>query len=461
MKNLFIVLAAGKSTRMKSSTSKVLHKICDKPMLAIVISKVLNKNYNSIPSDIVVVCNENNLGEINQLIQNENFNNQNNSDRVFTCIQPEANGTGGAVRVAIEFLNLQSKQNYNNLCVLYADAPLFEQQTIEAIIGNKNPNQITFAGFNENNPSLHYGRIVCSDKSQDCDKIIKIVEFKDANEQEKNITIFNSGIVGGCYESFCKTVYKIDNNNSKNEYYLTQIAEICNNQGIDCKYILCNKNESLGANTMQELCELENIMQNTIRDKMMQNGVRIIDPKSVFFSFDTTIQPDVTIEPNVIFKGKIVIQRGCNIKSFCYLEDSQIKQNCSIGPFARFRGGVNIDESCKIGNFVEIKSSSLASGVKASHLAYIGDGEVGNNSNIGAGVVFCNYDGKNKHKTKINENCFIGSNSSLVAPLECKKNSTIAAGSVVVEDVPEECLYIARPRPSIIKNWFLRKKQKN
>jgi len=424
---------------MKSSVSKVLHKVCQTSMIEIVIDKAI-LCCNNGNNHLAIVCSDENIEAITKICNAKSKN-----ATFSTYIQKQRLGTGHAVKTALDDL----PDDFDKICVLYGDSPLFEPQTIANILQCKN--SITFAGFIENNPLLQYGRFITEGQ-----KLLEIVEFKDASPTQKQITFFNSGLVGGGFVDFKNLVNKIQNNNSQSEFYLTDIAKLSGG----CGFVECDKVESLGVNTMQDLGVVEQIMQNNLRQHFMTNGVHLIEPSSVFFSLQTSIEPDVTIEPSVVFRGKVQISSGCVIKSFSYIEDSTIGANCSIGPFARFRGGSKLGEACKIGNFVEVKASHLASGVKAGHLAYIGDGQIGQNTNIGAGAVFCNYDGTNKHKTIVGDNVFIGSNTSLVAPITIGDDAIIAAGSVATKTINPEELYISRPIPNHIQQGATRLKNK-
>jgi bifunctional UDP-N-acetylglucosamine pyrophosphorylase/glucosamine-1-phosphate N-acetyltransferase len=255
-------------------------------------------------------------------------------------------------------------------------------------------------------------------------------------------------------------VPQISNNNNAGEYYLTDIISLARKNNLKTKFILCQKDEVLGVNNRIELAKCEEIMQNRLRKKHLTNGVTLISPSSIFFSLDTKIENDVIVEPNVFFGKGCEIRKGCHIKAFSYLEDCKIEEEVSIGPFARIRGRTTIGAGSKIGNFVEVKNSNLEKGVKAGHLAYVGDGEVGENVNIGAGAIFCNYDGKKKHKTIIDKNVFIGSNTSLIAPLKIESNAILGAGSVITKNVEEYSLAIERGAQKNIPNYKKKKYKK-
>ncbi|NBW58890.1 bifunctional UDP-N-acetylglucosamine diphosphorylase/glucosamine-1-phosphate N-acetyltransferase GlmU, partial [bacterium] len=354
-KNLFVVLAAGNSKRMMSKTSKVLHKICGKTLLEIVLGKIPDLNN----SKIIIVCNECNIDEISAL-----------SSKIKNCttiLQGERLGTGHAVRVAIESLG---DEVFEKICVLYGDCPLVSRDTISKIMLSSN--NITFAAFENNDPQSQYGRFSFLPDGS----IADIVEYKDITEEQKLVlTKCNAGTVGGRFECMKHLLSLIKNDNKAGEYYLTDIAKLSRDVNKVCKVVMCSEDEALGVNNMNDLADVEQIIQNSLRKKFMLQGVRLIDPSSVYFSFDTEIGHDVIIEPNVTFLNGVKIKNDARIKSFCYLEDVTICSNASVGPFARIRGKTIIGEGSKIGNFIEIKNSVLADGVKAGHFGYIGDGE--------------------------------------------------------------------------------------
>jgi bifunctional UDP-N-acetylglucosamine pyrophosphorylase/glucosamine-1-phosphate N-acetyltransferase len=410
----FIILGAGKGTRMKSSVSKVLHKIAGYSLIEIIIS--LAKSFN--PKQIIAVTSDENDDTIKGL-------------NIETTIQEHKLGTGHAVLQALPNLSEEGKT-----FILYGDTPLITKTTLDKM--QKVEADIVVLGFN-GDLNERYGRLVVKGEV-----VEEIVEFKDLKEHQKNINIFNSGVFLVKSSLLKNIVPQISNQNNSGEYYLTDIVKIANKLGSSVKFILCEKNEVLGVNTMEELAIAESLIQTRLRSEHLLNGVQLIDPATVFFSLDTKISSDVIIEPNVIFKNGVTVHQNSTIKAFCYLEECEIHSGTHIGPFARIRGKTTIGENSKIGNFVEVKNSTLGAEVKAGHLAYIGDAEVGSDVNIGAGVVFCNYDGKNKHKTIIKSKSFLGSNSSLVAPLTVGENSLVGAGSVITDEVPDNSLAIER-----------------
>ena len=411
-----IILGAGMGTRMKSALSKVMHKIAGVSMFEVVYRTALN----FAPGLCTVVASVENKEEIESITQSP------------AIIQTERLGTGHAVLAALPSLKSAEKT-----FILYADTPLILADTLQKMTEVKMA-EIVVLGF-YGKEGEKYGRLI-----HEKEEVLDIVEYKDATEEQKKINLYNSGIFLVNTEALKQLVPKIQNKNNAKEFYLTDIVKIASSLGLKTKFILTESSEILGVNNREELSIAERIFQERLRKKHMENGVTLVHPESVFFSFDTEIENDVVIEPNVVFGFKVKIKKNCTIKSFSYIEGAEIEEGVSVGPFARIRGKTKIGRKAKIGNFVEVKNSTLKDGVKAGHLAYIGDGEIGANVNIGAGAVFCNYDGKNKHTTVVGENVFIGSNSSLVAPVEIGKNSFIAAGSVITKSVEEGCLAIER-----------------
>ncbi|MFZ9180604.1 MAG: bifunctional UDP-N-acetylglucosamine diphosphorylase/glucosamine-1-phosphate N-acetyltransferase GlmU [Rickettsiales bacterium] len=423
-----IILSAGKGTRMQSNLPKVLHKIAGREMLNMVIDEAKKLH----PANISVVISS----EIEPFIHF--IKNQHLDTTLDFILQTQRHGTGHAVKVALKNFNPNLKL-HKKVLILYGDTPLISAETLNKMLEKLQNNSVCILGFDDEEPN-NYGRLVISDEGN----LDKIVEFKDANETERKIALCNSGVIGVDGEILPHLLSQITNDNVAGEYYLTDIVAIANMQGYKCTFIKTNKNEVLGVNSRVELANLEKIKQKQIRQKMMENGVTLISPKSVHFNYDTIIANDVTIHPNVVFGPKVKIESGVEIKSFCHIEDAKIKSQAVIGPFARIRPGTTINENVHIGNFVEIKKSEIGQGTKINHLSYVGDSIIGTNTNIGAGTITCNYDGFNKYQTIIGDNVFIGSNSALIAPIIIEANSIIAAGSVITKNVVEDDLAIAR-----------------
>jgi bifunctional UDP-N-acetylglucosamine pyrophosphorylase/glucosamine-1-phosphate N-acetyltransferase len=426
-----IILGAGKGTRMKSKISKVLHKIANLSMIEHVIlgSKKLN------PDEINIVISEEMGDKVKKDLQQKYQN-------LHFTIQKERLGTGHAVKIAME--NSQSQSDI--YLILYGDTPFIESQTLENIIENSKENDVSVLSFKADNPAS-YGRLVTNGKNLE-----KIVEFKDASKEEKDINLCNSGVMAINGAKINDLLAKIDDQNASEEFYLTDIVAIAKKENLKCSFIKCSEDEVLGVNSKLQLSEAEKVFQDKMRQKMMLEGVTLIDPNSVYFSYDTKIANDVVIEPNVVFGPNVTIAPDCQIKAFSHIEGAKIAKNAIIGPFARIRPGAILDENVKIGNFVEVKKSNISMGVKINHLSYIGDANIGQNSNIGAGTITCNYDGYNKFTTNIGSDVFIGSNSALVAPIKIDDQAMVGAGSVITKDIAKGDLAVSRSKQiSIIK----------
>jgi len=430
----FLILAAGKGTRMKSIKPKVLHEVAGKPIMSHIIDKILSIR-NNISIDRISVV----LGKESREIK---FYIENNYKDIDIIIQNNQLGTADAVLAAEStFKNYKGK-----LIILCGDTPLITSKLLLDLIKLSKNFRLGLSGFKAKNPK-GYGRIVLNNVNQ----VSTIIEENDANNSQKKIDLCNSGI----YVSESKLLYsllsKVKFNSKNKEMYLTDIIYIANKDNIEIGITYNKEVESLGVNDRKGLAMAEKEMQNILREKAMKKGVTLISPETVFFSIDTKISKDVHIEPNVVFGPGVKIGEGVRIKAFCHLEGVTIKKNCTIGPFARLRPGTILEEYSKIGNFVEVKKSKIKKGAKVNHLSYVGDADIGSNVNIGAGVITCNYDGVNKNKTTIGNNSFVGSNVSLVAPLKVGSNSLIGAGSVITKDVPKNMLAVERNKQVTIK----------
>ena len=414
-----IILSAGKGSRMLSSTPKPLHLISGKTMLQWVIDT--NKSAG-IKNSIIVVPQE--FDNINIVYQN-----------LRTVIQKKPMGTGDAVREATSLL-----ENFEGaLVICFADTPFVTAKTLKKIIKSfKNGNELVLTGFKKNEKNK-YGKIVFDNKT----KPTEIIEYVDAKKINVNSNFCNGGIMG-IHSSCLKYLKKIKKNHRSGEYYLTDIVKILSNENKKMSFIEIAEEEIIGINTQQDLSIAEGISQNLIRNKVMMNGVRLIDPNSTFINHDTKFGKDIIVHPNVVFGKNVVVDSFVEIKSFSHIEETKIKKGSIIGPFARIRDGTIIGENSKVGNFVEIKKSNLSKKVKVNHLSYVGDTEIGSLTNIGAGTITCNYDGKNKNKTKIGKNSFVGSNSTIIAPIKIGDNVTMGAGSVFNKDIPNNNLSIGR-----------------
>ena len=421
-----IILSAGKGNRMQSSIPKPLHTISGKTML----QWVIDANIAAKITKYVIVIPKDNK-EIEAVTKD-----------LETVVQPIPLGTGDAVIQAKKIL-----KDFNGIIIIcFADTPFIAPETLKKLTkAVKNGSKIAISGFKKSEKN-NYGKIVFSKSNQPSE----IVEEKDAKIRKIKSEYCNGGIIA-INSEILNYLDKIKSNKLTKEIYLTEIVKLAflNKEKID--FIEINENEILGINNQIELSKAEKISQDFLRNKAMINGAKLIAPETVFFNFDTKIGKDVVIHPNVIFGENVNIEKSVEILSFSHIEDSVIKEGSVIGPFARLRGKAIIGPKSKIGNFVEIKNSKLKEQVKINHLSYVGDSEIGKSTNIGAGTITCNYDGKKKNKTKIGSNSFIGSNSSLIAPIKIGDNVTLAAGSVFNKNVPSNSLSIGRAHQVIKK----------
>jgi bifunctional UDP-N-acetylglucosamine pyrophosphorylase / glucosamine-1-phosphate N-acetyltransferase len=420
MKIFTITLAAGNGTRMKSSTPKPLHKIAGMTLL-----------------DWSLRCFEELSIEKKILVASEDLIVKDSSlnDRFSIVIQNEKLGTGHAVKICRDLIDEKS----DIVIINYGDTPFVKSETIQNMISKLQSCDCVFLGFKTSDISNKYGRFIINQ-----DQLIDIVEFKDASDSIREIDLCNSGIVAIKTSVLLDNIDKIDNKNAACEYYLTDLVKILKNSNKIISFVKCDESEVMGVNSRSDLAMAESAFQDSQRDRFMNEGVTMRDPKTVFFSHDTVIQSDVEIEPFVVFGAGVSIESGSRILANSYLENVVIGENCSIGPFARLRGNSNIGDFVVIGNFVEVKGSKIGKKSKAKHLAYIGDSEIGCNVNFGAGSVIANCDGFKKHTSVIGDGVSVGSNSVIISPLKIGARSIIAAGSVVTKNIDENELAISR-----------------
>lgn len=434
-----IILAAGKGTRMKSETPKVLFHTAGKPMIDYTVE--LSKSLN--PEKIVVVT-----GNMAEAVQ-EHLQDYS----VDFALQKQQRGTADAVMAAQDFIDDNGK-----VLILCGDMPLIKEETIKGFIESVTE-KIAFISVKMKQPK-GYGRVVRASDN----KVLKIVEEKDANEYEKRINEVNTGVYLCDGEELKKRLALIDNNNAQNEYYLTDIVR----DGAEA-YLTEDEDEFMGVNDRIQLCTASKILYKNRAEKYMADGVSIIDPQSCYIDEGVEIGRDTIIYPNVFIEngskiGKnVVIRSGCRlnkaivednveIKDNSLIEDSFIGSGSSVGPMAHLRPGSYLEKDNKVGNFVELKKAKMGEGSKASHLTYLGDAEIGKNVNIGCGTITCNYDGYNKYKTIIDDNVFIGSDTQIVAPVKIGKNVLVAAGSTVTKDVDDNALAISRTPQKNLEN---------
>ena len=419
----FIILSAGNGTRMNSSVQKPFHEIAGKSMICHVIDlcKSIVKN-----SNITVVI----KNEYKELFSDYKVN---------IAVQNIQNGTATAVSLALDYLK------FENSIILCADMPLVTKKDVEDLLLSHDENDISFVAIKLplEKRKMPYGRVITDNEGN----FLKIVEYNDATDEEKSSIFANSGIYIVKNSLLNELLPKIKNENSKKEFYFTDILNLAVQNNRKIKVVISENYDSFhGVNTMIDLSNAEEIFQNRRRSFFLERGVKLYDPKSVYFSTDTNLENDVVVEQNVVFKGKVTVKSGSVIKSFSYIEDCVVKNNVKIGPFARIRGNSVFENYSEIGNFVEVKGSIIGVKSKSKHLAYIGDSSLGESVNIGAGTITCNYDGFKKHKTDIKDNVKVGANCSLVAPVVIESNTVIGAGSVITKNVPRDNLAIARSK---------------
>lgn len=430
-----IILAAGKGTRMKSDLPKVLHQVASKPMLGHVMSAATDAGC----APLLVVT----APDMDDVIDYA----KNVDDACLIATQNEQLGTGHAVLCAKDALDGAEQ----NLIILFGDSPLITPETINQMEPalSKDPRvAVVVLGFTTDVPPA-YGRLILNEKQE----VLRIVEARDASEEELAIRWFNAGVMAIRGNMAWGMLESIGCENAQGEYYLTEIVEIARSAGYVCKMVEGTPEEALGVNSRSQLADVEHIMQRRLRHAAMENGVTMIAPETVYLAADTEFGYDVTLEPHVFFGPAVVIGDGTEIRAFSHIEGAVIGDYATIGPFARIRPGTNIGTECKIGNFVELKKANVEHGAKISHLSYIGDANVGEEANIGAGTITCNYDGYKKYHTEIGREVFIGSNSALVAPVVIGAGAYVGAGSVVTEDVPADSLALARARQSGKEDW--------
>ncbi|GAA6194413.1 bifunctional UDP-N-acetylglucosamine diphosphorylase/glucosamine-1-phosphate N-acetyltransferase GlmU [Phaeobacter sp. NW0010-22] len=420
-----IILAAGKGTRMRSDLPKVLHPIAGAPLVV----HALEAGTPLSPSRRVVVA-----GHGADLVRDRV---QAHDPSVEVVLQVEQLGTAHAVDQARAAL----AEFEGDAIVLYGDTPFVSVDTLRAMqAARADGADVVMLGFEAAVPGK-YGRLVVEN-----DRLISIVEAKDATLEQLEITLCNSGVVCADSATLFDLIAQVGNDNASGEYYLTDIVSIANAAGKQCAAVTCDETETLGVNSRIDLAGAEAVFQAQRRQQAMAEGATLVAPETVQFAYDTQVGRDVLIEPNVVFGPGVVIEDGVTLRAFSHFEGCRVGQGSVVGPYARLRPGSELAENVKIGNFVETKKVQIAAGAKVNHLSYIGDATVGAEANIGAGTITCNYDGVLKHQTIIGEKAFIGSNSSLVAPVSIGAEALVGAGSVIAADVPEGALAVTRAK---------------
>lgn len=422
-----IILAAGESKRIKSFKSKIFHEVAEKSLIAYVYSIAIKIS----PKNIFFVCNKKNINQISKTFT-----------QAKTILQNKSNGTAEAVLCTKNIL-----PKNKDVLILFGDVPLIKPSSIKRLIKTYNSTNTVgcLLTFKSNNP-FGYGRVETIGNV-----VKKITEEVQANKKIKQINLCNSGIMICNHNFLFSNLIKIGDKNIKKEKFITDIFEIAYKSKKPFSFSMCSEIELQGVNTREDLIKMDITIQNKTKKKLIQSGVTILQPETVRVSYDTKIAKDCTIEPFVIIKKGVTLKKNVTIKSHSVIEHSIIGEDSIIGPSARIRPFSKIGRKVKIGNFVEIKNSTIKDATSISHLSYIGDSTIGKNVNIGAGTITCNYDGKRKNKTIIKDNVFIGSNTSIVAPLTIGSNSTIGAGSVITKNVPSNSLAIERTEQKILK----------
>ncbi|MDG5747033.1 bifunctional UDP-N-acetylglucosamine diphosphorylase/glucosamine-1-phosphate N-acetyltransferase GlmU [Qipengyuania sp. XHP0207] len=428
-----IILAAGKGTRLKSGLHKVLHNIAGRPIIEHLMASVSTLE----PARTIVIVGDERQQVVDQVC-----------DRAECVVQEPQLGTGHAVAQAKEALRDFS----GDVLMLLGDAPFIKTDTMREMLARLNAPDapaVVVLGFEPDDPR-EYGRVITHADMT----IEKMVEFKDANEAERACRLCNSGLMAAKAQDLFALLDRLDNDNAQGEYYLPDIVNVAVKDGRTCAAVRTERpHEVVGINSRKELAAAEAQWQELKREEAMENGVTLKAPETVFFSYDTELAPDVTVEPNVVFGPGVSVASGARIRAFSHLEGAHVGESCEVGPYARLRPGAVMEKGAKVGNFVEMKKATLGEGAKASHLTYLGDAEIGAGANIGAGTITCNYDGYFKYKTVIGERAFIGSNSALIAPVTIGDDAIVAAGSAVSRDVGAGDLRMVRAEQIVKPGW--------
>ena len=429
---LAVVLAAGEGTRMKSARPKVLHEIAGRSMLGHVMAAIAAAG--ATREAVVVGPGRDDVGaEARRFVPDA---------EVF--VQGERLGTAHAVLAARAAL----ERGADDVVIAFADTTLVEPATFERLRAPlADGATVVVLGFEAADPT-GYGRLLMDNRG-----LAVIREHKDASEEERGTTLCNGGLMAIRGERALALLGAVKNRNAQREYYLTDLPEIARAAGETVAVVVAPEAEVQGINDRAQLAEVEKVVQARLRLAAMRGGVTLIAPETVFFSLDTEIGPDVVVEPHVVFGPGVRIASGAVIHAFCHLEGATVAAGASVGPYARLRRGASLGEKARVGNFVEVKNAEIGAGAKANHLAYLGDAWVGAGANIGAGTITCNYDGFDKHRTEIGAGAFIGTNSSLVAPVSIGEGAYIGSGAVITRDVPADALALERSQQTVKQGW--------
>ena len=431
-----IILAAGQGTRMRSDTHKVLHPIANRPLLLHLLDRV-----DALGAEKRIVVLGKGREQVEAAIAGHG---------VEIAVQAEQKGTGHAVQQAEGALT-----GYDGpVIILYGDTPFVETATLRRMLDRLDeadkPGVVVLASSPAD--PLRYGRIILGEG----DRIAKMVEYKDATEEERAVRLCNSGMMAVRSGDLFRWLSKVGNDNAAHEYYLPDIVNFAATEGRAAVMIEGDPYEAAGVNSRAELAHLELEWQRRRREQALEEGATLIDPESVWFAYDTKLGRDVTVEPHVVFGPGVAVADGATIHAFSHIEGATVGAKASIGPFARIRPGTRLAERTKVGNFVELKKADIAEGAKVNHLSYVGDASVGAKANIGAGTITCNYDGFGKYQTVIGAGAFIGSNTALVAPVTVGDGAVVGAGSVITKDVEPDSLAVERSEQKGIAGWARR-----
>jgi bifunctional UDP-N-acetylglucosamine pyrophosphorylase/glucosamine-1-phosphate N-acetyltransferase len=431
-----VILAAGQGTRMRSDTHKVLHPVAGRPMLEHLLDTV-----DRLGADRRIVVVGKGREQVEAALAGHD---------ALIAVQEEQKGTGHAVQQAEGALDGFD----GTVIILYGDTPFVAADTLDAmrdrLEGPDQPGVVVLAS-SPADPGA-YGRVILGDK----DRIARMVEYKDANPAERAVRLCNSGMMAVRSGDLFRWLGQVGNANAAGEYYLPDVVMVAAAEGRHSVAIECDPWQTAGVNSRAELAALERDWQARRRLRALEEGATLIDPDSVWFSYDTALGRDVTLEPHVVFGPGVRVADDAVIRAFSHIEGASIGEGCEVGPFARLRPGAVLERRAKVGNFVEVKKARLGEGAKANHLSYIGDADVGAKANIGAGTITCNYDGFFKYKTVIGEGAFIGSNSALVAPVSVGRGAVVGAGSVVTRDVEADALGVTRAEQKGLAGWAAR-----
>lgn len=424
MSTALVILAAGKGTRMNSDLPKVLHPIAQAPMLA----HTMAAGAALVPEQTVVVAGHG-AEAVEAAVKAIDPGAQ-------VVVQSEQLGTAHAVQQARPVLDGFA----GDVIVLYGDTPFVSPETLERMQAARATHDLVILGFRAEDPG-RYGRLVVENG-----ELLAIVEYRDANDRVRAIDLCNSGLVAAQSDTLFALIAAVGNDNAAGEFYLTDIVALARARNLSVTVVECDEAETLGINSRAELAEADNVFQIRARTALIETGVTLMAPDTVYLAQDTVIGRDTVIEPNVVFGPGVTVESGATIRAFSHLEGCHVSRGAIVGPYARLRPGAELAEDVRIGNFVEVKNAEIGEGAKINHLSYVGDATVGAATNIGAGTITCNYDGVFKHRTTIGERVFVGSNTMLVAPVTLGDEAMTASGSVITSDVEPGALAMARAK---------------